>query len=82
MSRKISLPAVAEPVPLSSSVLLGPQWLDVLPSMSVSVLAEVPELQYFYATGEFWPGVSGIVPGTSCQSTTRNTMQAPMPMLF
>ena len=74
--------AVAEPLRLSLSVLPGPKWLDVLPSMWASVSVEVLPLQYSSATGHFRLGVSCIVPGTSCLSTARNTTKAPVTTLL
>ena len=56
---------------LSLSVLPGPQLLDVLPKTWASASVEVLQLQYSFATGHFRPGVSCIVPNTSCPSTTR-----------
>ena len=71
-----SFHAVAEPLRLSLSVLPGPQWLDVLPSTWAFVSVEVLPLQNSFATGHSRLGVSCIVPGGSCPSTSRNTMQA------
>ena len=70
--------AVAEPMRLSLSVLPDLQWLGVLPITLVSVSVEVLQLQYSFATGHFCLDVSCIVPGTSCPSTARNTMQVPV----
>ena len=80
-SRRFPFRAVAEPVRLSLCVLPGPQWLGVLPSTLVSALVEELPLPYSFATDHFRLGVSCIVPGTSCRSTARNTMQAPVSTL-
>ena len=48
----------------------------------VSALAEALPLRYSIATVHFRLGVLCILPSTTCRSTARNTMQAPMPTLF
>ena len=78
------LPFSAAPNWLLNDVFVKPirERLGVLPSRLISVFIEVLQLHYSFATGHCRPAVLCIVSGTSCQSTARNTVQAPMSKLL